>query len=174
MTLFGIDRLLADPELREPLAGQRVALLAHPASVTRDLTHSLDALVAAGVNVSAVFGPQHGRARRYPGQYDGDAGLHRSEIRRPGVQPLWRGPPADRPVDGHVRYHPDRPPGPRLPDLHLRHDAALRTRGRGRAWQERLGARPSQSRRPPGRGHDLAAGLGELRRRRADGRCATA
>ncbi|WP_260600304.1 DUF1343 domain-containing protein [Sphingomonas endolithica] len=57
---FGIDRLLADPALRAPLEGKRVALLAHPASVTADLTHSLDALVAAGVNVSAVFGPQHG------------------------------------------------------------------------------------------------------------------
>jgi uncharacterized protein YbbC (DUF1343 family) len=45
MTLFGIDRLLADPDLRKPLEGQRVALLAHPASVTNDLTHSLDALV---------------------------------------------------------------------------------------------------------------------------------
>ena len=60
MTLFGIDRLLAEPELRRPLEGQRVALLAHPASVTKDLTHSLDALVAAGLNISAVFGPQHG------------------------------------------------------------------------------------------------------------------
>ncbi len=60
MTLFGIDRLLADPELRRPLEEKRVALLAHPASVTKDLTHSLDALVAAGLNVSAVFGPQHG------------------------------------------------------------------------------------------------------------------
>lgn len=58
--LFGIDRLLADPALRKPLEGRRVALLAHPASVTADLTHSLDALVAAGINVSAVFGPQHG------------------------------------------------------------------------------------------------------------------
>jgi len=57
---FGIDRLLADPALLKPLEGQRVALLAHPASVTADLTHSLDALVAAGVNVTAVFGPQHG------------------------------------------------------------------------------------------------------------------
>jgi uncharacterized protein YbbC (DUF1343 family) len=57
---FGIDRLLADPELRKPLAGKRVALLAHPASVTADLTHSLDALVATGLNISAVFGPQHG------------------------------------------------------------------------------------------------------------------
>jgi uncharacterized protein YbbC (DUF1343 family) len=60
MTLFGIDRLLADPELRRPLEGRRVALLAHPASVTRDLTHSLDALVGAGVKVTAAFGPQHG------------------------------------------------------------------------------------------------------------------
>ncbi|WP_109806728.1 exo-beta-N-acetylmuramidase NamZ domain-containing protein [Sphingosinithalassobacter portus] len=57
---FGIDRLLADPELRKPLEGRRVALLAHPASVTQDLTHSLDALVASGLNLSAVFGPQHG------------------------------------------------------------------------------------------------------------------
>ena len=57
---FGIDRLLADPELRKPLQGRRVALLAHPASVTEDLTHSLDALIAAGINVSAMFGPQHG------------------------------------------------------------------------------------------------------------------
>jgi uncharacterized protein YbbC (DUF1343 family) len=59
-TLFGIDRLLADPVLRKPLEGKRVALLAHPASVTADLTHSLDALIAAGVNITAMFGPQHG------------------------------------------------------------------------------------------------------------------
>jgi uncharacterized protein YbbC (DUF1343 family) len=57
---FGIDRLLADPALRKPLEGKRIALLAHPASVTRDLTHSLDALIAAGLNVTAAFGPQHG------------------------------------------------------------------------------------------------------------------
>ncbi|MFD1788925.1 exo-beta-N-acetylmuramidase NamZ domain-containing protein [Sphingomonas floccifaciens] len=57
---FGIDRLLSDPTLLKDLHGRRVALLAHPASVTADLTHSLDALVAAGVNVTAAFGPQHG------------------------------------------------------------------------------------------------------------------
>jgi uncharacterized protein YbbC (DUF1343 family) len=57
---FGIDRLLEDPSLRAPLEGKRVALLAHPASVTADLTHSLDALIAAGLNVTAAFGPQHG------------------------------------------------------------------------------------------------------------------
>jgi len=57
---FGIDRLLAEPELRIPLAGKRAALLAHPASVTADLTHSLDALIGAGVNITSAFGPQHG------------------------------------------------------------------------------------------------------------------
>ena len=57
---FGIDRLLADPELRKPLADKRVALVAHPASVTQSLTHSLDALIAAGLNVTSAFGPQHG------------------------------------------------------------------------------------------------------------------
>ncbi len=58
---FGIDRLLADPELRRPLAGRRVALLAHPASVTADLTHTLDALAALpDLRLSAAFGPQHG------------------------------------------------------------------------------------------------------------------
>jgi len=58
---FGIDRLIEEPELRRPLAGRRVALLAHPASVTRNLVHSLDALAAAGgVRLSAAFGPQHG------------------------------------------------------------------------------------------------------------------
>lgn len=58
---FGIDRLLAEPDLRAALKGRRVALLAHPASVTRDLTHSVDALAACGdVRLTALFGPQHG------------------------------------------------------------------------------------------------------------------
>jgi uncharacterized protein YbbC (DUF1343 family) len=56
----GLDRLLADPALRRPLEGKRIALLAHPASVTEDLTHSLDALAATGLKLSAAFGPQHG------------------------------------------------------------------------------------------------------------------
>lgn len=58
---FGIDRLLADPELRKPLAGKRIALVAHPASVTEDLVHSLDALAACpDLRLTAAFGPQHG------------------------------------------------------------------------------------------------------------------
>jgi uncharacterized protein YbbC (DUF1343 family) len=58
---FGIDRLVEDRALRAPLAGKRVALLAHPASLTRDLTHSLDALAALPeIRLSAALGPQHG------------------------------------------------------------------------------------------------------------------
>lgn len=59
--IFGIDRLLSEAALREPLKGRRIALLAHPASVTRDLTHSLDALAAIkDLHITAAFGPQHG------------------------------------------------------------------------------------------------------------------
>ena len=58
---FGIDRLIDEPALRKPLAGKRVAVLAHPASVTRDLVHSLDALAAlSNIKLTAAFGPQHG------------------------------------------------------------------------------------------------------------------
>jgi uncharacterized protein YbbC (DUF1343 family) len=58
---FGIDRLISDSALRKPLAGRRVALVAHPASVTSQLVHSLDALAALkDVQVVAAFGPQHG------------------------------------------------------------------------------------------------------------------
>jgi len=58
---LGIERLLEEPPLRKPLLGRRVALLAHPASVTRDLSHSLDALAALpALRLTAAFGPQHG------------------------------------------------------------------------------------------------------------------
>ena len=151
-----------------PLEGKRVALLAHPASVTRDLTHSLDALVAAGLNVSAVFGPQHG--------VRGD--MQDNMVESPDFTDPIYGIPVFS-LYGEVR----RPTGQSmgtfdtilidLQDLGcriytLRHDAALRARGGGGARQERVGARPAQSRRPPGRGTDAAPGLGKLRRRRAD------
>ena len=58
---FGIDRFCQDPKLRTPLHGKRVALLAHPASVTRDLVHSIDAIQSLGdIKLVAAFGPQHG------------------------------------------------------------------------------------------------------------------
>jgi uncharacterized protein YbbC (DUF1343 family) len=61
MIKTGLDRLLDDAALRAPLAGKRIALLGHPASVTEDLTHALDALAACdGLRITAAFGPQHG------------------------------------------------------------------------------------------------------------------
>jgi uncharacterized protein YbbC (DUF1343 family) len=58
---FGIDRLKESVALRKPLAGQRVALLAHPASVTSDLAHTLDVLAALpDITLASAFGPQHG------------------------------------------------------------------------------------------------------------------
>ncbi|MDR1163821.1 MAG: DUF1343 domain-containing protein [Candidatus Accumulibacter sp.] len=58
---FGLDRFIEEVEWRKPLAGKRIALVAHPASVTENLTHALDALAALpGIRLSAAFGPQHG------------------------------------------------------------------------------------------------------------------
>jgi uncharacterized protein YbbC (DUF1343 family) len=58
---FGIDRFVAETALRAPLKGRRVALLAHPASVTETLTHALDALASCNdIEICAAFGPQHG------------------------------------------------------------------------------------------------------------------
>ncbi len=58
---FGIDRFLEEPIIRRPLAGKRVALLGHPASVTWELAHTLDVLARLpDVRLAAAFGPQHG------------------------------------------------------------------------------------------------------------------
>ena len=58
---LGIDRLLADGNLRRPLAGRRIALLGHPASVNQVGRHSLDALMSlTDLQITAAFGPQHG------------------------------------------------------------------------------------------------------------------
>ena len=58
---FGIDRLLAEPSLRAALRGRRLGVLAHPASLTADFRHTLDALAACPeLRLTAAFGPQHG------------------------------------------------------------------------------------------------------------------
>jgi uncharacterized protein YbbC (DUF1343 family) len=57
----GLDYFIENAALRRSLANKRIALLAHPASVSQDLTHSLDALAALNdINLSVAFGPQHG------------------------------------------------------------------------------------------------------------------
>jgi uncharacterized protein YbbC (DUF1343 family) len=58
----GLDRLAALSDLVSELRAARVGLLAHPASVTRDLVHALDVLAALGVRPRVLFGPEHGWA----------------------------------------------------------------------------------------------------------------
>lgn len=54
----GLDSVLAGSadHLRDTACG----LIVHPASVTSDLTFAADALLGAGFDVRALFGPQHG------------------------------------------------------------------------------------------------------------------
>ena len=95
----GLERLLADPTLRRPWR-QAHRPVAHPASVTRDLTtHSLDALAAlfADLKLTAAFGPQHGLRGDKQDNMVESPDLSRPPPRHPGVQPLRRSaPPADR------------------------------------------------------------------------------
>ncbi len=57
---YGIECLLNTPSLVQSLRTHRVGLVAHPASLTQDMTHTLDALIAVGITPLRVFGPQHG------------------------------------------------------------------------------------------------------------------
>ena len=56
----GLDRLPDHDRLVARLRGARVGLLAHPASVARDLRHAVDVLGALGVKPALLFGPEHG------------------------------------------------------------------------------------------------------------------
>jgi uncharacterized protein YbbC (DUF1343 family) len=59
--VFGIDRLLTESDLQNKLKGKRLGLLGHPASVTKTLQHSLDAIrKVPALNLTCAFGPQHG------------------------------------------------------------------------------------------------------------------
>ncbi len=58
---LGIDRLITDSGLQKRLAGRKLALAGHPASVTSSLQHSLNALFSCpALTITAAFGPQHG------------------------------------------------------------------------------------------------------------------
>lgn len=57
---FGVDYLLQDDKTQRALIGRRVGLLGHPASITNELEHSADALMRTPIEITALFGPQHG------------------------------------------------------------------------------------------------------------------
>lgn len=70
--LSGLDVLLAE-EL-DGLKGQRVGVVCNHAAITKDLGHLTDELHAAGVNITALFGPEHGvRGDAAEGASVGDA-----------------------------------------------------------------------------------------------------
>nr|WP_246211714.1 DUF1343 domain-containing protein [Phytoactinopolyspora alkaliphila] len=56
-TRIGAERLCAEPTL---LNAERIGLVTNYTGVMPDLRRSIDALVAAGVPVTALFGPEHG------------------------------------------------------------------------------------------------------------------
>ena len=167
--------MLTDSTLRKRLAGRRVALLAHPASVTRELTHSLDALAALDdVRVVAAFGPQHGLR--------GDK--QDNMIESPEFNDPVHGIPVFS-LYGEVR----RPTAAMmetfdvllvdLQDLGCRVYTFITTLRYVLEEAAKHGKsvwildRPNPAGRPV-EGLRLRDGLGELRRRRADSRCATA
>jgi uncharacterized protein YbbC (DUF1343 family)/CubicO group peptidase (beta-lactamase class C family) len=56
--LNGIDVLLQEKFLE--LQGKRVGLITNHTGITRDGTRNIDAMIAAGVNLRAIFAPEHG------------------------------------------------------------------------------------------------------------------
>lgn len=57
---LGLESLVLQAEHSSSLKNKRVALVAHPASVTKELEHSIDFLKRNGINITCCFGPQHG------------------------------------------------------------------------------------------------------------------
>ena len=86
---------------------------------------------------------QHGRVGRFP----------RPAARHSRVQPVRRSASPDRRDARHVRRAAGRPAGPRLPHLHVHHDAALRARGRARGTASRSGCSIART-RSAGRSRD--------------------
>jgi len=58
MIKIGLELLIH--ERLDLLSGRRVGLVTHPGAVLPDLTGAVDALLAAGVKLTALFGPEHG------------------------------------------------------------------------------------------------------------------
>jgi uncharacterized protein YbbC (DUF1343 family) len=68
----GLDVLLEHPE---QLKGKKVGLITNPTGITRDYRHGLDAMLAEGIDVVKVYGPEHGvrgteQAGESPGTYE--------------------------------------------------------------------------------------------------------
>ncbi|MFY0543772.1 exo-beta-N-acetylmuramidase NamZ family protein [Brevibacillus sp. H7] len=68
----GIEVLLDDPGV---VSGKKVGLITNPTGITSDLIHDVDALLEKGIDLVAVYGPEHGirgteEAGSVPGSYE--------------------------------------------------------------------------------------------------------
>lgn len=77
----GLDRLPKLPALLARLSSGNVGLLAHPASVNRDLTHVSEVLHGLGITPRVFFGPEHG----YGGEAQDMASVASAKDRRTGA-----------------------------------------------------------------------------------------
>jgi len=57
---LGIEQLLNNKKLCSHLKTRRVGLVGHPASVDKNLRHSMDLFFEKGIKLTCAFGPQHG------------------------------------------------------------------------------------------------------------------
>ena len=95
-TLTGIDVLEADRFA--PLRGRRVGLITNHTGLTRDGRRNVDAMIAGGVTVTALFSPEHGLAGKEDHEQIGDTrdektglrvwSLYNGEQRRPSPASL--------------------------------------------------------------------------------------
>ncbi len=60
MTVVGVEKLKKNTG--KLVAGRRIGLVAHPASVTSSFEHTLDVLLGLGAKMEVLFGPEHGFA----------------------------------------------------------------------------------------------------------------
>src|SRR5882672_5222361 len=58
--LTGLDQVASGHTAAQRVRGAKVALLAHPASVTRELVHAVDVLIGQGARLKVILGPEHG------------------------------------------------------------------------------------------------------------------
>jgi uncharacterized protein YbbC (DUF1343 family)/CubicO group peptidase (beta-lactamase class C family) len=96
VTLTGLDALAADRFA--PLAGRRVGLITNHTGVDREGRRNVDLMLAAGVNVAALFSPEHGIGGREDTEDVGNAvdiatrlpiwSLYASNGRRPTAEML--------------------------------------------------------------------------------------
>src|SRR5947208_2383165 len=77
----GLDRVPRHDRLLARLRGERVGLLAHPASVNRQLSHASDVLFAHRITPAIFFGPEHG----YGGEAQDMVGVNAASDARTGA-----------------------------------------------------------------------------------------